>query len=252
MKTDLVSIITPCYNSALYIKDTIESVINQTYENWEMLICDDCSIDNSAEIILSYCNKDNRIKYLKTTTPSGSPTEPRNMGIRKANGRFIAFLDSDDLWFPSKLQKQLETFNNYPNTAIVYSYYEKINEKGVRNNRIVKSPKRITYKHLLYGNVIGNLTGMYDTSKVGKIMMKHIGHEDYAMWLEILKKGYCGINSLSVEALYRVRTSSISSNKLKTLTWTWNIYRNIEGLNFIKSLYYFVCHEFKSILKKFI
>lgn len=178
----LVSIITPCYNSSAFISQTIGSVISQTYSNWEMIIVDDCSTDNSAEIIQSYCEIDARVKYFKTEIASGSPTEPRNIGISKAKGRFIAFLDSDDLWLPEKLETQLPLFE-YDNVVIVYSYYKKISEDGKNVSSVIKSSSFHSYKTLLYGNEIGCLTAVVDTSKVGKCFFGILG-------MKITRSGY--------------------------------------------------------------
>lgn len=249
---DLVSIITPCYNSISYIAQSIESVLSQTYHNWEMIIVDDCSTDGSFEIINRYAKSDNRIKVYKTEYPSGSPVLPRNIAIKNAVGRYIAFLDSDDMWLPKKLEEQIHIFKTNLDTAVVFSYYEKISEDGKRQNRIVKSPKSVTYNKLLYGNVIGCLTGIYDTFVVGKIYMKNIGHEDYAMWLNILKNGGIASNTNNVQALYRVRESSVSSNKLTAFRWTWNIYINIEHLGYIKSVYCFMLYAIKAVIKNLI
>lgn len=246
----LVSIITPCYNSASFISFTIESVLSQTYQNWEMIIVDDCSTDTSAQIILNYQEKDNRIKYIKTATPSGSPTIPRNIGIKEAKGKYIAFLDSDDLWLPHKLAEQIKLFAISDNkVAIIFSYYEKISENGVRNNRVIKSPSKVTYQSLLNGNVIGCLTAIYDQEKVGKIYMKLMPHEDYILWLNILKKGYLASNTNTITALYRLRKGSVSANKIKTLKWQWNIYRKEEKLNLFSSIYHFINYSFKAFIK---
>lgn len=246
---DMVSIITPCYNSEDFISQTIESVISQTYSDWEMLIVDDCSSDRSPEIVREYMERDQRIRYLKTDKRSGSPTMPRNIGIENAKGRYIAFLDSDDLWLPTKLEEQMKVFSVNEDASVVFSYYEKISEEGLRSGRIISSPKRVSYGKLLYGNVIGCLTGVYDTSKVGKVFMKYLGHEDYVMWLEILKKGYIAINTCNVQALYRVRTSSVSANKLRVLKWQWNIYVNVENLGYMKALSCFIVYAVKAFMK---
>ena len=243
-----VSIITPCYNAASFIDETIKSVLNQSYQNWELIIVDDCSTDNSSKIIKKYCSLDNRIKYIKTESASGSPTIPRNIAIKNAKGRYIAFLDSDDLWLPNKLEEQLTFFNN-EKIAVVYSNYEKINEEGIRNKRVIKAPNSVDYKTLLKSNVIGNLTGIYDTAKSGKIFCKNIRHEDYVLWLSILKKGYIAKNTNTVTALYRVRKSSISSNKLKIFTWQWKILRNVEKLTLPKAIYYYSHYAIKAFLK---
>ena len=247
----LVSIITPCYNSAQFITDTINSVINQSYPNWELLIIDDCSTDHSDKIIQEFSSRDKRIKYFKTEKPSGSPIYPRNMGIKNATGRYIAFLDSDDKWLPNKLEEQLELFKN-EKTAVVYSNYEKINEEGKRENRIIKAPSQVNYIKLLESNVIGNLTGIYDTTKVGKVYCQNIHHEDYVLWLSILKKGFIAQNTQTVTALYRVRKNSVSSNKFKILSWQWNILRNVENLPFIKCIYYYSIYAVKAFLKSII
>ena len=244
-----VSIITPCYNSEKFLTQTIESVLSQTYQDWEMLIVDDCSTDSSAQIIEKYSKTDSRIKYLKTETRSGSPTQPRNIGIANAKGRYIAFLDSDDLWLPNKLKEQMKVFMSCNDASIVFSYYEKISEDGNRSNRIVKSPPSVTYSDLLYGNVIGCLTGVYDTHKVGKVYMKDCGHEDYIMWLEVLRKGGLAVNTNSVQALYRVRGNSVSSNKLKALNWQWNIYTKVEGISVLKSVWYFLNYACRAFVK---
>lgn len=246
---ETISIITPCCNSEPYLRQTIESVLDQTWSNWEMLIVDDCSSDRSAEMIREYCGRDPRIRYFRTDARSGSPTVPRNIAVENARGRYIAFLDSDDLWLPTKLEEQIKVFRETPDASIVFSYYEKMTEEGVRSGRVVTSPSKVTYDRLLYGNVIGCLTGMYDTGKVGKVYMKPVGHEDYAMWLEILKKGHIGVNTCNVQALYRVRKGSVSSNKLKALKWQWDIYREQEKLNMFKALCCFVAYCFKAVLK---
>lgn len=243
-----VSIITPCYNASQYISYTIDSVLNQTYANWEMIIVDDCSTDNSSDIIKQFISGDTRIKYFKTDNPSGSPVLPRNIGIEKATGRYIAFLDSDDIWLPTKLEEQLKLFKD-EKTAVVFSNYEKMNEAGERNQRIIIAPKETNYHNLLKGNVIGNLTGIYDTEKVGKVYCQDIRHEDYVLWLSILKKGYIAKNTNTVTALYRVRENSVSSNKLKILSWQWNILRNVEKISLPKAIYYYINYAIRAFLK---
>ena len=243
-----VSIITPCYNASVYISQAILSVLSQTYPNWELIIVDDCSTDNSVDIIQNYARKDDRIKYFRTDKSSGSPTLPRNIGIEHAKGRYIAFLDSDDAWLPDKLEKQVKLFDD-ERVAIVFSDYEKMSEEGERNHRVVKAPHEVDYKHLLRGNVIGCLTAIYDTAKVGKMFFMQHTHEDYILWLSILKKGFVAVNTGTVEALYRVRRNSVSSNKLKVLSWQWDIYRNIEKTSLLKAMYYFAHYAYKAYRK---
>ena len=186
---NLVSIIMPCHNGEKYIAKAIESVIYQTYKEWELLIINDNSSDDSVKIINSYVSLDKRIKLLKNENNTGLPSTPRNVGIKNATGRFIAFLDCDDIWLSSKLEKQIPLFEDNE-CAIVFSYYEKINEEGIICSKVLKSPKLVSFKDLLNGDCIGNLTGIYDTNKVGKVFQKEIHAEDYLMWLEILKKNF--------------------------------------------------------------
>lgn len=244
----LVSIIMPVYNASRFLDEAISSVLSQTYPYWELLIVDDHSSDNSVDIINKYLIKDNRIRLYQTTSPSGSPSTPRNIATKHAQGRFIAFLDSDDVWMPSKLEKQIPLFED-SHTAVVYSDYEKMSEFGMRLNRIIHAPESTNYKHLLRGNVIANVTGVYDTQKVGKVYFKQIPHEDYVLWLEILKKGYVAKNVGDVTSLYRLRKQSVSSNKLNTLMWQWNIYVNVEQIHPIIALYYFSFYAIKASLK---
>jgi len=245
----LVSIITPCYNSARYISQAIESVLAQTYQYWEMLIIDDCSTDGTVSIIKNYIKNDTRIKLLKTENNSGGPVKPRNIGIKNAQGRFIAFLDSDDKWLPSKLEKQINGFDN-DEVAVVFSYYEKISgDNSLKKNRVITSPKSVTYAELLRGNCIGCLTAIYDTEKVGKCYFQLVGHEDYAFWLSVLRLGYVAHNTNTVEALYRTRSNSISKNKLKAAKWTWDIYRRTLRITFAQSIFYFSFYFFKAIQK---
>lgn len=248
MFQDYISIITPCYNSVRFIDTTIKSVLQQTNPNWEMIIVDDCSTDGSDLIIKKYSEQDERIRYMKTDKPSGSPTLPRNIGIENASGRFIAFLDSDDVWLPTKLEEQIKLFED-DRVAIAYCNYEKIDEEGRRNNRKVIAPSSTSYKEILKENVIGCLSAVYDSNRVGKVYFSKVGHEDFVMWLTILKKGFIAKNTNTVAALYRIQNNSLSSNKLKALSWTWNIYRNVEHLPFIRSCYYFLHYAVRTGLK---
>ena len=244
---DLVSIITPCYNAEKYIAETIESVLKQTYTNWEMIIVDDCSTDKSSEIIHQYISNDNRIKYFKTDIPSGSPTLPRNIGIQKAQGRYIAFLDADDLYYPSKLENQLRCFSD--RVGIVFSNYEKIKFNGNRNNRIIRAPKVVNYHQLLQSNYIGCCTMIYDSYKTGLMQFHNVGQEDYVFNLEILKKGYIAVNTNTCEAYYRIVENSRSSQKFEMAKQQWRVLRNIEKLSVIKASYFFCHYVIKGMIK---
>lgn len=245
----LVSIIMPCHNSELYITPAIQSVILQTFTDWELLIIDDCSTDNSVKIISEYAKEDSRIKLLQTDKSFGKPFYPRNLGIQNAIGRYIAFLDSDDIWLPTKLEHQLPLFENQ-NAGIVFSYYQKLSSSGKESkNKTIKSPSKVTFNSALFGNPIGNLTGMYDSQKTGKIFFENINHEDYLFWLTILKKGLIAVNTNTLEAIYRNSNTSLSSNKIQAARWTWNIYRKSLNFNPIKSSFYFFVYMIKGFIK---
>ncbi|MBP2833267.1 glycosyltransferase family 2 protein [Aquimarina sp. U1-2] len=241
-----VSIITPVYNSEKFLRETIDSVIAQTFEDWEMILIDDRSTDNSWGIIDECRVKDHRIKSYKLNKNSGAGVA-RNKAIRLAKGRFIAFLDSDDMWHPEKLQKQLD-FMQSNNFAFSFTSYRQIDEEG-NEIRIIKSKKRVTYKEALFDNPIGCLSAMYDAEVLGKQYMPTIRkRQDYALWLKILKLTTAhGLNE--VLAYYRVRKDSISSNKVNLIKYQWRLYREIEGFSKIKSLFYLLNVVINKIIK---
>lgn len=250
MAKELVSVIIPCYNGALYIAQCIESVRNQTYPHWEILAVDDCSTDNSAVIIQKYCQLDRRVKYFKTDKASGSPAIPRNMAMDRAQGRYLAFLDCDDVWLPGKLEEQIVCQQN-TNAAIVFSNYEKMSSKGIRSRRIVIAPSKIGYGEMYYGNPIGCLTVFIDTYITGKFYFVNSHHEDYIAWLSLIRLYGPAINTNTVTACYRESCDSVTSNKWKILTWQWNIYRKILKLNFVMAGYYYLHYAFRAF-KKFL
>lgn len=243
---NLVSIITPMYNSERYVEFTIKSVQDQTYNNWEMIIIDDCSKDSSVKIVEKFISEDNRIKIIKLTKNSGV-ANARNEGIINAKGDFIAFLDSDDLWHPNKLKVQINFMKKY-NYIFTYTAHGYIDE----NNNIIrgsfKVPKTINYRTLLKGNAIHCLTVIIDRRVVNSLTMPNIKHEDFATWLYLLKN-YNIANGINENlAIYRKSLNSLTSNKIKSAIWTWNIYRNYEKLSLLKSLYYFINYIIKSIV----
>ncbi len=248
----LISVVMPMCNSEKFVGKAIESVIGQTYPHWELLVVDDGSTDHSCDVVRAYAVRDARVKLLFNNNPVGMPYAPRNFGIQQAKGDFIAFLDSDDMWLREKLRQQLAVFHRDERTAVVYSDYEKVNEEGVRRARIVTAPRKTNYQQLLYGNVIGNLTGIYDVRKVGKNYFTNVHHEDYAFWLSVLKSGYIARSTSTVTALYRVRKMSVSASKFRVLTWQWHIYRKVENIGIMRSLYYFCFYAFGGLRKAFI
>ena len=245
----IVSIIMPCHNGEKHLRQAIDSVLAQTYQAWELLIIDDASTDGSAAVAKEYCAKDSRIKLLHTKCSTGKPATPRNVGIEAAAGRFIAFLDCDDQWAPAKLEHQLPLFQQ-ENCAAVFSFYKKMDIEGNVRSGVVTAPAVVDFDQLLDGNCIGNLTGIYDTAKVGKVYQKEINHEDYLMWLQVLKKGFIARNTGTVEAYYRESCTSVSGSKVKALLWTWAIYRKELGLPLMASVMHFIKYAFKALGKR--
>lgn len=246
----LVSIITPCYNASSTISQTIDSVLKQTYGNWEMLIIDDCSTDGSKEIIDEYARRDKRIRHYKTAKPSGSPAAPRNMGLENSSGLFVCFLDSDDLWLPDKLQKQLEYYSKTGH-SFIFSNCEKVGSRGEQSNRYVKEPMVLTYEDLLRKCRIPSPSVMIAKSAIGETRFKNIQKEDYVFWMSILKKGYRAYNCGEVLTQYRVLADSRSSNKLEMVGQQWKVLRNEEGIGMVRSVYYmlhYIIYAFKKYL----
>lgn len=241
----LVSIITPNYNCEKYICETIESVLNQTYKNWEMIIIDDCSTDNSLEVIKKY-EKESRIRIFRNDINRGV-SYSRNRGIEESKGKYIAFLDSDDLWKKDKLEKQIK-FMEDKDIVLSYSSYQKINEDGSERGRI-KVPQKLDYNELLKNCLIGLLTSIYKKESLKEIRFKEVKSEDYIFWLEVLKKIDFAYGLKEELAYYRVLKKSRSSNKFAIVKYHWYIYRSIEKLNFFKSIYYYSVYIKRGIFR---
>ena len=235
MENELVSIIMPTYNCAKFIKETIQSVLDQTYENWELVIVDDCSNDNTKEIVESF--NDKRIKYKRLEKNSGAAIA-RTTAMNMAIGNYMAFLDSDDLWKKDKLKKQLEFMkkNNYNFTCTAY---EQIDEEGHKLNKIIKTKKKANYNRILLDCPVGNSTVMYNVDNLGKFEVPNIRkRNDDALWLQILKKEKFIYGMPDVLMEYRIRNNSISSNKLSLIKYHWQLYRDIEHLSVIRSAFH--------------
>lgn len=237
----------PVFNTDRFISCAVDSVLAQTYLNWELIIVDDCSSDKSYEIAEGYTKKDKRIKLIKQLKNTG-PAVTRNLGIANAKGSFIAFLDSDDIWLPGKLSTQID-FMLSKSAILSFSAYRKIDEEG-KLGAIIEVPEKVSYFDILKSNSIGCSTAIYDTRKIGRIYMPNIRkRQDQGLWFKILKQGYLayGINKPLV--LYRVHKNSISSNKFRVLKDQWRIYREIEKLSLLKSIYYFLHYAYRGVLK---
>lgn len=248
MKEKLVSIIMPVYNSEKYIKDAIQSILKQTYDNWELIIVDDCSTDNSSKIINEFCENNNRINRFRFKKNKGV-SKARNYGIEHSNGDFIAFLDSDDFWKENKLKSQIEFMlkNNFAFTYTSYTLVDQ-NEKKIKD---IIVDKNVNYSQLLKGNIITCSTVILNKKIICDISMPQIKHEDYATWLDILKSGVKAYGIKEPFVYYRKQNNSITANKFQSALWTWNIYRKHQNLSLIKSLYYFINYSFKGLIKHY-
>ena len=244
-----VSIITPAYNCKETIKETFDSVISQTFSDWEWIIIEDQSTDGSYEFIKELVKDDKRIILLQTDKNSGA-AKARNLGIEKAEGRYIAFLDADDLWSKDKLEHQIKFMedNDY---AFTYTNYDVLYED---NKRIAFDPKRLSssYKDLLKACDIGCLTVIYDTQKLGKIYMPLDApkREDYAMWLDMTRNGLVAHKLNENLATYRVHSGSVSFNKFSIIKYHYRVYRKHEGFGFFKSIYCLIAHSFNKVFYK--
>lgn len=237
MPNDLVSIITPVYKCADYIAKTIESVQSQTYTHWEMILVDDCTPDNSAEIIAKYAAEDRRIRYMKQHQNGGAALA-RNAGLDAAKGRYIAYLDADDIWLPNKLERQLD-FMEKNNIQFSCCDYEKIEEDGTPLNKIVHMPKTITYNQLLRNTIIQTVGVIIDLNRVDRnlLVMPNVRRgQDSATWLQMLRNGVKFVGQNEVLAQYRRVPHSLSANKLSALKRTWYLYRGVEHLSVPKSV----------------
>ena len=246
---DLVSIITPMHNSSAFISETINSVICQTYSYWEMIIIDDASSDNSVAIVEKIINEESRIKLIKSSIDLG-PAKARNMGIELASGRYISFLDSDDLWLPEKLEKQI-IFMNEKKCALSYSSYQKIDYKGNYFGKVIIKNLKPSYHDLLKTNHIGCLTAMIDLNIVKEDLYMPLirKRHDHGLWLLILRKGYIACGYKKILAQFRYRTGSISHDKLSSAYYQWKLYREIENLNYYRSMYYMITWAWNGLLK---
>lgn len=233
----LVSIITPCYNGSRYIAQTIDSVLAQTYPQWEMLIIDDGSKDNSADIIREYCKKDTRIRLIQQ--PNGGSAAARNHGIREAVGSYIVLLDCDDIWEREFLEAQL-VFMKEKDAVCVYSSYRRIDEDGKECLSPLICRKSVTYKDMKTRNYIGCLTGVYDCRQYGKIYLheelKSI-RDDYAYWLDIVKAAGIAYGNQQILARYRVVQSSTTGKKRKLIKAQYRFYREYLNLSPLVSLF---------------
>lgn len=245
-KTPRVSVIMPAYNAQAFINEAIDSVLCQTFEDWELIVVDDCSIDETARQVLSYA--DGRIRYLKNTVNLGV-ARTRNRAIDAALGEYVAFLDSDDAWLPHKLAAQVEVLDG--GVPITYGDYMRVAEDG-RELVSVGAPKSLRYSDMLKSNFIGHLTAIYRKASLPGLRFEPGGHEDYVFWLRavnIVGEVHATLPGTPL-ARYRVVGNSLSSNKRKAMRWQWRIYREVLKLSLARSCYYFFFYIFNAVRKR--
>lgn len=249
---DLVSIVTPVYNAAEFLEDTVKTVQNQTHDNWELIFVNDKSPDNSVDIIKKLQKNDSRIKLIHLNENSGAAIA-RNTGTKNAKGRYLAFLDADDLWNSDKLRVQIE-FMTRGGYGFSYTSYEFANQQGRSTGKIVSIPPSITYKQALKNPIIWTSTVMLDLYKISTelaIMPNVRRGQDAATWWSILRETDEAAYGITTPlAYYRRTNSSLSANKLKAIKRTWYLYRYVEKLSFVKSAYVFTFYSFNAIKKR--
>jgi teichuronic acid biosynthesis glycosyltransferase TuaG len=226
------------FNSEEFISESINSVINQSYHNWELLLMDDCSTDKTIEIVNQYIVENNKIKLFKSELNKGAAYS-RNRGIESAQGDYIAFLDADDLWKPNKLEIQI-AFMETNQCDVYFSSYEQIDEKGKPLNKLIQALPELTYQKYLKSNYIGNLTGIYNAKTLGKITAPNLRkRQDWLLWLAAIKKSGKPAQGIQESlAYYRVRKNSMSSNKIDLLKHNYWVYKKGLGFSTLKSIGY--------------
>lgn len=248
--TPLVSVITAAFNAEVFIAETIASVRNQSLTEWEMLVVDDASGDDTADIVHNISTQDPRVRLISLPQNSGV-SAARNAALAQAQGRYIAFLDSDDLWQPEKLEHQV-AFMAKHDAAITYTSYRRISEDGSRVGRLVEVPRRLTYNQLLKNTAIATVTAMVDTEKTGSIRMAEARRDDYILWLSILKRGFVGNGLQEDLARYRVVRGSLSSKPKRSAAWVWDVYRKIEKLSALHAAWCMAHYGTRAVLKRLV
>ncbi|WP_268123045.1 glycosyltransferase family 2 protein [Roseivirga pacifica] len=246
--SELVSIVTANYNSEKYIKQLYDSLLSQKYVNWEWLVIDDCSNDASPLMITAFMASDSRVKLFRNDKNKG-PAHSRNKGIRKAKGRYVTFIDSDDFWEDDFLSESISIMekNKY---FLVFSSYKRFIEEEDRYMSPFIVPDKVDYKELLKTCSISCLTAVYDAGHFGLRQMPEIAkRQDYGFWLNLLKDVDYAYGIKRTLATYRIRKSSVSRNKVKAMYYVWVLFRKVEKINFFKSLYYFIVYSVNGYLK---
>lgn len=249
---ELVSIIVPVYNAEKFIRETMDSVAAQTYPHWELLLVEDCSADHSADVIEAYIKEkqETRIRLIRQPSNRGA-ARARNRGVTEARGRYIAYLDADDLWEPEKLERQLQ-FMEEKGADFAFTGYEFADENGIGLGKVVRVPGTLNYRQALSNTTIFTSTVMFDTDKIPRelLEMPVIKSEDTALWWKVLRMGHtaCGLDENLVK--YRRPGRSLSSNKLVAIRRIWYLYRKAEGLSLVRSMWHFCFWAVRAVWRR--
>jgi teichuronic acid biosynthesis glycosyltransferase TuaG len=243
----LVSIVTPAYNAERYLADTIESVLAQTYSLWELHVVDDCSRDRTRSVVEAYAARDARVRMIRLSSNSG-PAMARQAAVEAARGRYVAFLDSDDLWLPAKLDRQL-SFMAHTGAALSFTAFRRISLDGGRVGRIIHVPARLAYERLLGHTAIATSTAIIDRALAGPFRMVKTYYDDFALWLEITRRGFAAYGLDEDLMRYRVVGGSVSRNKGRSAMMVWRTYREVEGLGLARASWSFARYAFNAVRK---
>lgn len=247
-----VSVIMPAYNAEAFVEEAVNSLLAQTYPDWELVVVDDGSTDRTPQILQDFAAKDKRIRPIRMPRNSGQ-SEAQNQAIRAARGRYLAFLDSDDIWFPHKLERQLAVIEDSQH-ALCCASYALMSHEGAPIGKVRKvKPRAYTWSDLMHKNVIGSLTVMIDTHKTGPVVLAKdiIRAEDYALWLQLLRPGRTVIGVPEVLASYRLTRNSRSANKLRAAQGVWQMFRKSEKLSLPKAGWYFGVYAMRNAHRLF-
>lgn len=246
MAKTLVSVITPAYNARTFISDAVCSVQRQSYVNWELLVVDDGSFDGTAELVDDLARHDSRIRLIRQ--PNRGPAMARQRALDAAQGRYIAFLDADDVWLPEKLARQL-AFMQDRDAAISFTQFRRMSADGTRIGHLVDIPNQLDYWGLLKRTAIATSTVIIDRHLTGDFRMTRTYYDDYALWLSILRCGVVAYGLREDLMRYRVLDKSVSRNKWRSAYWVWRVYRDIEGLSLAQASWCFANYAVNGVLK---